>query len=117
MVNSAALEETTINPGYCTRLKLAGGGERWCFCHEDCEIKALWVGPHTEQINAGASSSTQADGDQEEHHEEECKEEKVKQEKGKKRRAEKEKPQEERHKEAKRWYLNSYPGIFCNIPW
>ena len=92
------------------------------------------MGPHTEQINAGASSSTQADGDmpgwmqnmtkkteeekpQEEHHEEECKEEKVKQEKGKKRRAEKEKPQEERHKEAKRWYFNSYPGICCNIPW
>ena len=115
-------------------MKLAGGGERWCFWHEDCEIKALWVGPHTEQINAGASSSTQADGDmpgwmqnvtkkteeekpQEEHHEEECKEEKVKQEKGKKRRAEKEKPQEERHKEAKRWYFNSYPVICCSIPW
>ena len=92
------------------------------------------MGPHTEQINAGASSSTQADGDmlgwmqdmtketeeekpQEEHHEEEGKEEKGKREKGKKRRAEKEKPQEERRKEAKRWYFNLYPGICCNMPW
>ena len=116
VVCSASSESETVKPGYCTRLKLIGGGERWCCWHEDCEIEELWVGPHIEQINAGASSSTQPDGDMPGWMQSMTKkmDHQEKPEKGKKRRAEKEKPQEEQHKEkqhkeAKRWYFNIYP--------
>ena len=124
-VFSATLETETVGPGVCTKLKVKDGGERWCFWHEDCEIKALWVGPHMEQINAGASSSTQPDGDMpgwmQSMTKKDQQEEPKKQAQGKKRPAEKEKPLEEPYKEAKRWYfkcdilINMYILVYYEI--
>ena len=108
-------------------MKVKDGGERWCFWHEDCEIKALWVGPHMEQINAGASSSTKPDDDmpgwmRPSMTKNDQQEKPEKRAQGKKRPAEKEDPLEEPHKEAKRCgtliisnvdiYIYVYPGIF-----
>ena len=43
VVWNSTSEIDTVKPGCCTKFKVNKGEERWCFWHEDCEIKALWV--------------------------------------------------------------------------